>query len=98
MWLPVSLSGVVWRFCRLLCSVAFAILCQFTVRVMDYCLTELIAKMGECPLAMQALCEDRMTAMLCSSGAIRMLCSNARVLELPSVHRRSAHGISTAFA
>ena len=50
----LSLSRVVWRFCRLLCSVAFAILCHVTVRVMDYCLTELIAKMGECPLAMHA--------------------------------------------
>ena len=64
----LSLSGVVWRFCRLLCSVAFAILCQFTVCVMDYWLPALIAKMGERRLAMQALCRDHRTAMLCSHG------------------------------
>ena len=39
------------------------------MRAMDYFLAELIAKMGESLLAMQAHCGDQTRAMLCSSGA-----------------------------
>ena len=49
---------------------------------MDYFLAELIAKMGECLLVMQAPCG----AMLCSSDAKRMFCSNAGVPKGAKAH------------
>ena len=51
----------------------------FSLRVMDYFPAELIAKLGECLLVMQAPCGDQTRDMLCSSDATRMLCSNAGV-------------------
>ena len=37
---------------------------------MDYFLAELIAKMGECLLVMQAPCGDQTRAMLCSNAGV----------------------------
>ena len=53
---------------------------------MDYFLAELIAKMGECLLVMQAPCGDQTRAMLCSSDAKRMLCCNAGVAKAAKAH------------
>ena len=53
---------------------------------MDCFLTELIGKMGECLLAMQAPCGDQTRAIFCSSDAKRMLCSNAGVAKGVAEH------------
>ena len=57
-----------------------------TVRVMDYFLAELIAKLGDCLLVTQAPCGDQTRAMLCSSDAKRMLCSSAGVAKVAKAH------------
>ena len=53
---------------------------------MDCFLAELIGKMGECLLAMQAPWGDPTRAMLCSSDAKPMLCSNAGVAKAAKAH------------